>query len=213
MKGLVCPHYCCSCGVFGEILCECCKKYIIKNAPNICLECGEATCDGICEYCQKMYGGSWCLGYRDEIVGLVAEYYKYKPIRALSMEFADMLNELLPCWGNVKIVSLPTIGKHVRERGFDHVLLVAKKLARARGWDVDNIVKRRAETVQMGASRSVRKQQAQEAYSLDGVVDGLSRYLVLDDIYTTGASIKTVCNMLKSAGATRIDVAVIARSR
>ena len=212
MGGLVCPHYCCSCGMFGEILCGCCKKYIIINAPNICLECGEATWGGVCEFCRGI-DSSWCLGYRDEVVGLAAEYYKYRPIRALGVELAGMLGELLPSWRDVKIVPLPTISKHVRERGFDHVLLVARELAKIRGWEVKRLVRRRVETVQMGANRSTRRQQARRAYKIAGEVDSGARYLVLDDIYTTGASVRNVCDLLRAAGAKKIDVAVIARSR
>jgi ComF family protein len=211
---MFCPHLCCVCWAPGGILCECCKKYMLVNADSVCLECGETVEGGSCEQCRLSYDGAWFVGYRDEPVGKVVEMYKQRPIRALGREIADLLGAVLPCERDVAVVPVPTARRHVRERGFDHMRLVASGLSRLRGWELaDGLVFRRRETRQTGAVRRERVRQAAEAFEVRGEVDSAKTYLVVDDIWTTGATIKNICRLLREAGATKILVAVAARSR
>ena len=76
------------------------------------------------------------------------------------------------------VVPLPTINKHIRERGFDHIGLIAKKT----GWRVEKLLKRRNKTVQVGASAEMRKKQAATAYRIAGKIDPKAEYLLMDDV-------------------------------
>jgi ComF family protein len=210
----LCPHYCCLCGRLGGILCECCKKYMIWNTENVCVACGEPTEDGHCDLCRLPFGRLWMVGYRDEPVGAVAELYKFESVRVLGRELAGVLASRLPDLGEVIVVPVPTVRRHVRERGVDHARMIARWLARLRGWRVDaGLVRRQRETVQTGVGRRERVRQAGQAFVLAKIPDPQTHYLVVDDIWTTGASIKAVCQLLRAAGAQRIDAAVLARSR
>lgn len=213
LADMVCPHYCALCGVAGGILCECCKKYILFNSEKLCLECGEPTVNGCCESCTLPFLRGLMVGYRDEPVGQLAEIYKFESVRALGRVLAEVLAGRLPCLrGDVEVVAVPTARKHIRQRGLDHMRVVARELARLRGWVMNDwLVVRQRETVQTGALRSERKKQAQEAFRVNGRATG--NYLVVDDIWTTGASLKAVCELLRNAGAKSVDVAVLARSR
>lgn len=133
--------------------------------------------------------------------------YKYESVRALSWELADLVVHKVGSFDGV-VVPLPTINKHIRERGFDHIGLIAKKT----GWRVEKLLKRRNKTVQVGASAEMRKKQAATAYRIAGKIDPKAEYLLMDDVWTTGSSMLAAHDMLQKAGAEKISVVVIAKT-
>ncbi|MCL1839672.1 hypothetical protein FWF89_01575 [Candidatus Saccharibacteria bacterium] len=138
---------------------------------------------------------------------------KYQSIRALAWPIAEMMDAVLPYLPeNTAVVPVPTIARHVRERGLDHTWLIAKKLAKLRKWKCTKLVRRVTNTVQVGASAKCRREQAKSAYMLVGEVDERWNYLVLDDVCTTGASLEAVCMALKKGGAKNVSVIVLAKS-
>lgn len=210
---LLCPHYCRFCGVLGRVLCERCRKYMVLNVESLCLECGEVARGGVCRYCRLPFWAGWMVGYRDEPVGVLAEEYKFESVRVLGRELAELLDTRLPCLGNVSVVPVPTSREHVRARGVDHSRVIARELARLRGWKCeDKLVMRRHESAQTGVARRERILQAAEGFEVRGECEN-KNYLVVDDIWTTGATLKNICIVLRNAGAKRVDVAVLARSR
>lgn len=156
---LLCPHPCKGCGALGSALCDCCKNDILADRINFCPYC-KLMIDGFsCSHCELP--PTYMIGWRDELIGRLASDYKYNSTRVLAGVLAELLDNVLPCIdGDVAIVPLPTINKHIRERGFDHVLLLAKKLAKRRRWQVAPILKRARDTVQVGADKMSRGMQA-----------------------------------------------------
>lgn len=126
-------------------------------------------------------------------------------MRAAAAVLAEMMNSVVS--GDWTLVPLPTIPRHIRERGFDHIGLVARKMR----LPVANVLVRNKNTVQVGASREERVAQAKEAYRAL-VVDPDKNYLLLDDVWTTGSSMMAAMQKLREAGAEKIGIAVIARS-
>ena len=155
-------------------------------------------------------------GWRDSVVGELVEEYKYNSVREIGPVLAEIIDEKMPVvLGEVVIVPLPTIRKHVRQRGLDHTLTVARELARRRGWKCEQELERRANTVQVGASASERLRQAERAY---GVRPGVKlrpevTYILYDDVWTTGASMLAAGELLREAGAEKVMAAVAAVSR
>ena len=103
--------------------------------------------------------------------------YKYESVRAVSLVLAEKLRRMVGDFNGV-IVPLPTIGKHIRERGFDHMALLAQKT----GWKVEKVLKRVNNTVQVGASADRRKKQAAMAYAIAATIKPENEYLLLDDV-------------------------------
>ncbi len=210
---LVCPYHCRGCGELGEVLCECCKKYITSEKLNHCLKCGKVINEK-CQECVLPFSATFAAGYRDELIGALAEEYKFFGVRKLGTALAEILDEFLPDFnGDVVVVPLPTIRKHVRERGIDHTYLVAKKLAKIRSWKVQRLLIRKNNTVQIGADETLRRKQAKEAFLFQGEIDEKKTYLLFDDIWTTGASLTEAGRILKKAGAKKIVAVVFATNR
>ena len=134
------------------------------------------------------------------------EIYKYNSVRAASIVLASMLNETIA--GEYILVPLPTIRKHIRERGFDHVALMCRKTGRP----IKEALMRVNNSTQVGASSEQRRLQAQGAYVAIGCEQN-KKYLLVDDVWTTGSSMIAACTAMRKAGAKNLAIAVIARSK
>ena len=213
----ICPHYCLGCGELGSILCECCKNHNISGNSEdmeVCLKCGMAVSGGGgCNRCDTPYDMGYAVGKWKGLIKRCISEYKYKSVRALKTPLAEMASDTLPCLaGNTVVVPVPTNTKHIRMRGLDHTRLLAKELARIRGWRCDGIIKRLKDNVQVGADEATRRKQAIETYALSGRIDENAFYVVIDDVWTTGSTMSAVCRILREAGAKNIIAIVLARA-
>lgn len=207
---LLCPYNCRGCGVVGEVLCPCCKKYMLQSCNEaICPFCGKRGEE--CHDCDSKFQKVFVGGLRRDLLAKMISEYKYQAVRPIGDLLAEILDNAI---GNgldkAVIVPLPTIGKHVRERGFDHTMLLAKKLAKRRDWDCRRLLKRVTNTVQVGTKAKDRMAQASKTYALGAKVVADEYYLLIDDVWTTGASMLSAAKVLQDAGVSRIYGAVVA---
>lgn len=108
------------------------------------------------------------------------------------------------------VVAVPTIAPHVRQRVYDHAAKLARELARRRGLQFARPIRRRTNARQLGAGRALRLKQAAEAFEVRAPVMGAS-YLLVDDVVTTGATVKYAARVLLESGARDVWVAVLSR--
>ena len=214
---LLAPHSCRGCGHIGSALCDCCKNNILKTHVNICPKCKTKKPASICPNCLDL-PPTHIIGERSGPLGDLIHDFKYQSIRAAAKPLAKLLDEVLPkIKGKVIIVPLPTITKHIRARGLDHTYLVAKNLAKLRGknYQVKPLLLRNQNTVQVGTDQKTRLKQAESAYKVNPKIkiNKTTTYLLLDDVWTTGASLKAGTKKLRKAGAKKIELAILALSR
>ena len=125
---------------------------------------------------------------------------------------AELLTEVADFESDMKVVALPTIARHIRERGFDHMGKMAQKVALLNGLETAKVLVRGNNAVQVGASMEKRHEQAKTAYIVKVDIDREANYLLIDDVWTTGSSMMAACEALRRAGCKKISIAVIAKS-
>ncbi|MBQ3464626.1 ComF family protein [Candidatus Saccharibacteria bacterium] len=214
---LLAPHSCRGCGHIEKPLCDCCKKNITTNHKNYCPNCKTKNPTGKCKNCKNL-PPIFVVAERSSLVGELIHDYKYNSVRALALPLSKILNQVLPeIPGNVSIVPLPTISKHIRSRAFDHTLLLAKNLKKLRGknYRVEKLLIRSKNTVQVGTDEKTRIIQATSAYEVakNAIINPETTYILLDDVWTTGASMKAALKKLRHAGALKIIIAILAVNR
>lgn len=207
----IAPHYCCGCGKIGTLLCLDCKYNIIHEGSGGCIVCVRPTLLGVCSACKTTYDKAWYLGSRQGVLEKLVDMYKFERVIRSASELASLFDMALPVFpSNTVIVPVPTIASHIRLRGYDHALILAQQFAKRRKLPVRPIVTRKTNTVQHELNRKQRLKAAAQAF-MCSKANADAPYLVIDDITTTGATLQYVAEALRTAGASTVWVAVVAR--
>ena len=206
------PHLCYACGRIGSVLCDNCKYDIIYDHFNECILCSK-VCEpsGICKACRPCFSRAWCVGQRAEVLRKVIDDYKFENVKAARIPLASLLSStigMLP--SSVVLVPIPTIPAHIRRRGYDHAVLLAKQLAKMQGVEMKRILQRSSYTEQRGGTKVQRQTRAKEAFKSQTPLSG-GVYLLVDDIVTTGATLQFAAQTLLDAGADEVWVCAVAK--
>lgn len=137
------------------------------------------------------------------------------------VETSKMMDTEIQEIRKIVLVPLPTIRKHIRERGFDHTLrlcfelenFLQKRLEKL-GMNVEyeDLLVRKNKTVQVGKEKKERVKQAEKAYGIrEGIkIENKTLYILVDDVTTTGASLVAAKKILQTD---RVWAAVLMKER
>jgi ComF family protein len=209
---IIAPHHCYGCTKIGHVLCDNCKYDIIDEAVDACIMCDMPAPDGICRSCRTSYEKAWCVGDRLGPLMATIDGLKFNHVKDAARPLAALLDARMPVLPpNAVIVPIPTIPAHIRQRGYDHTLLIARLLARQRNLSVKQLLLRKKHDVQRGKSKKQRLEQARVAYECRTELSDNVPYLLIDDVVTTNATLRYAAEALRAAGAKTIWVGVVAR--
>lgn len=211
----IAPHHCCGCDEIGSLLCSSCRNDIAYDRFAACAVCTKAPADatGMCSSCHPPYQRIWVAGSLSGVLERVIGEMKLGGAREGVEVAAQLLAEILPTLPkSAVIVPIPTIRPHVRERGFDHTKLLARRLAKLKQVRcTTSLLMRRTSSVQRGATAVQRRAQAKDAFRLNDTADGQTTYLLIDDVMTTGATLHHAAQLLRDGGAGEVWVVATAR--
>lgn len=210
----VAPHHCLGCGDIGSVLCRCCQNYINDEPFNACLVCGvSAGTSGLCNSHALPYSRAWCVSERKGTMLEVIDGYKFKGMRAACVDLAAILDSSLPEMPAETILCpVPTAPKNIRIRGYDHMLLVAKEFGKLRGLKLSKVLVRKSNATQHFAKTAKeRRKQAEGFFEIKKQLITDVPYLILDDIFTTGSTVRAAASELRAHGAADVWVAVISK--
>jgi ComF family protein len=110
------------------------------------------------------------------------------------------------------IVPIPLSRQRLLQRGYNQASLLARVLGRELGLPVMEILERVKDTEsQTGLNKSQRKENLRGAFRCRQEVPEGGHVLLVDDVFTSGATAHEASRALKEAGAGRVSVAVLAR--
>jgi ComF family protein len=144
---------------------------------------------------------------------------KYGNVASLGAWFARRLAGLVQrqpeeFWVDA-VVPVPLDRGRLRERGYNQADLIAKPLARLLGIPFQSclLVRTRPRPSQLRLTRRERWETVRGAYAIHKAaqVDKL-RVLLVDDVFTTGATLDACARALKAAGAARVVGLTVARA-
>lgn len=208
----IAPHICCSCGRDFGIGCENCISDIIEEPYAQCIGClRPAAADNLCTQCRLVLPvrGAWAVGERHEGLERLIDAYKFDRAREAASILARLLDARLPQLPpDTLITYIPDIPAHRRQRGYDHMKYLAKLFANRRRLALEPLLERRTNVSQRTLSKQQRLRAQQDAFA---AVHRSCPVVLIDDIYTTGATIRAGVAALTAAGNTEIYVAIVAR--
>jgi ComF family protein len=109
-----------------------------------------------------------------------------------------------------RLVPVPLHPRKLRERGFNQSLLLAQAFARAGPvLGVDDVLVRHGDTgTQTFLDREARQANVKKAFAVgEGrrLYPG-ARYVLVDDVFTTGSTLSACAAVLRAAGCAHVDV-------
>jgi ComF family protein len=225
------PPRCPACArhLASRSVCSSCLAALAFIQSPLCPICGlpfaGAGRDHRCTHClarpPQYDSARACVGYetsseRPSTIAAIVHRYKY----ARDVTLAPILGELLADRyrarsGHDLIVPVPLHISRLRWRGFNQALLLAKPLARKTKAPLAPFALRRTRPTrpQVGLDEPGRRRNIARAFDVRHPEQVRSRSILLvDDVYTTGATVNECARMLRRAGAERVDVFVLARA-
>ncbi|MFN8037096.1 MAG: phosphoribosyltransferase family protein [Acidimicrobiia bacterium] len=194
---LVFPARCAGCGEVGAAVCDGCRLRL-RPAPPLGAPVGVDRLVAAFEY----------EGVARELVARV----KYRNERAGVGLLADAVVRSLGQAGIGRptvVTWVPTTAERRRSRGFDHAALLARAVARGLHVPARGLLVRVGGPPQTGRPAAQRRAGPQFAARLPA---GEGTVLLVDDVVTTGATLRAAARALRSAGAPAVVAAVAART-
>lgn len=148
------------------------------------------------------------------ILAKAIQRFKYQKQTALAGPLADLLIEALTAVEFDLVTPIPLHPDRLRAREFNQSLLLARRIARFSRvpFLIDALDRSRDTPPQVGLSRKEREQNVRRAFHLSDSkpIQG-KRILLVDDVYTTGATLREGAKILIKGGAREVMVAAVAR--
>lgn len=220
---IIYPPACGLCGQPAEtedrLICRKCWDSVETLEAPYCLECREFMLDRFtCPHCSGKTITVFSLGYFDSTLRSILHDLKFNGLKPLARPLGDKLAELIMAGskspGFDLIAAVPLHYSRQYLRGFNQAEEIALELSRSLGVPLaeDILVMTRKTRQQARLSASRRAANVKGAYALGENVSGLSNgsILLVDDVITTGATIRENARVLMAGSARKVTAAVIA---
>ena len=203
--------------------CVFCRRLLHRGEEGICPRCQQelpwalgAEAEQTGEFFSLCASPLW---YQDQVRASFHRY-KFKGVRGYSRTYGRLVAQCVQdhLAGRYDLITwVPLSRARLRQRGYDQAMLLASAAALALD-DVaaETLCKVRDTEAQSGLGKNDASRRANvlSAYQVTdpALVEG-RRVLLIDDIVTTGSTLSECARVLRTAGATDVVCAALARSR
>jgi ComF family protein len=213
---LVLPRRCAACGDGEELVCVACRAALRRLDSTLCARCGAPTAWPVAR-CRECAGrripfasARAAVAYEGPARPLVAGW-KERGLRPLAREFAGLVGEIVPRPPAEALAFVPGDPERSLKRGQNAAEALARQLSAC--WELPVVsLLRRTEPArpQRGLSRDERRRNVRGSFAVTATPP---RHLALvDDVYTTGATVSAAATELRRAGARSVHVVTFART-
>ena len=182
----------------------------------MCGLCGAPTAWPV-EHCRECTGRRLAFAQAraavayDEPVRRIVAAWKERGLRRLGAWAADVVVEIVPRPDADAVAFVPPDRDRRLWRGHHAAEPLARELGRRWELPVEQLLRRtRPAQRQRGLDQVERRRNVRDAFGAAAPVRG--RILLVDDVYTTGATANAAASTLRRAGAQRLEVVTFARA-
>jgi len=211
-----------ACSLFVPRLCIGCERQLELTERWICRTCllqllmNSAVSLRVLRVGKKDVLARYVLNYTPLVARLITDFkYCDRPGLAglLSQLVFAKLKALLI--GNAILVAVPMHPAKLRERGYNQSELLCRELSRLSGLSfMPNVLIKQAQTcpqARLPRQDRMRNLRGKITCRLDAPISG-KRFIVVDDVMTTGATLRECAGVLLANGAREVSACVIASS-
>ncbi len=218
---LLFPRRCVGCRSLGTWLCLDCRQTIALIEPPFCPRCGRPSqSDRVCALCRHSppsLAGIRSVGYHEGVLREAIHQFKYRDVRGLAEPLGELLAGYVlehPLPADV-VVPVPLHPARLADRGYNQSALLARELGRRVGLPVveESLLRVRHTRQQVGLSAEERRENVAGAFACGDDRLAGRRVLLIDDVYTTGATLNACGEALADAGAASVWGLTLAHGR
>ncbi|MEK6745340.1 MAG: ComF family protein [Nitrospirota bacterium] len=211
------PHFCEACWsdfspLHGPVCTSCGRPF---GSPVSLTDSPEHECLS-CRMTPPHYDQALAAGLFEGPLREAIHVYKYRPLRSLGEPLARWMAGQVRMTVPLDIaMPVPLHKKRLRHRGFNQALLLAHGVSErfAMPLNYDNLVRVRYTRPQVELSGRERAENVRGAFNLVRPAEvSDKRILLIDDVFTTGATMNECAKVLKDAGAASVTVLTLART-
>jgi ComF family protein len=225
------PPTCVGCGRIGELFCAACAQAVEATPHPQCATCGQyqPVATAACPNCLRQGDRSLRLtraaGLHTAPLREAIHAFKYEAQTALAPLLARYLVAVYaePPWSTLAtgsalpqaitaVVPVPLHKERLAERGYNQSELLAAHFCRVVGLPLQPawLARVRETRQQVGLAPGERQSNVAGAFAASGDVAGQS-LLLIDDVYTTGATLRACAQAARAAGAHAVYGLTLAR--
>lgn len=212
---LLFPPQCVHCGAYGTFFCATCAQLVEPVGPLLCESCGRPQQKLVtqCEQCQQqpalVIDAVRIAALHTPPLREAIHAFKYEQRPELAEALARYLVALVQStpqqahWLAVDgVVPVPLYKERHHERGYNQSELLASAFCRSVQLPLQStwLVRQRSTQSQVGLTAAERQHNVQDAFVAAAAVAG-KRILLIDDVYTTGATMRACAQAALTAGA------------
>lgn len=211
LKDLLFPIYCVTCGKEGGWWCAPCMQ-IEECLIMICPNCYTPRGSCICALSESLINVTAFFTYKERgAVGTLLKQFKYRGAFDMEQLWKSFnLPEYIS--RDIVLVPVPLFIRRARERGYNQAELFARALADTHALPImtKGLRRIRATEQQAKQGRVERSNNIAGAFTWGGKQVPPKRILLVDDVFTTGATMRECAQTLMQAGAKEVFGCVIA---
>lgn len=199
-------------------VCDSCLARIVRfDTTGKCPVCGFELIDSICCFCndRKVYFDKCCIGTEyNEVIQKIFYYYKVKNCRRLSIPLTTQISSLFDEMEKIfdLVTCVPSSKDKMSERGYNPAELLAKGISRRYKIPFHYLLVKKDNHSQKKEKYTGRFINIIDSFKVNKSDEIAGKnILIIDDIFTTGATLNECARMLKENGAKSIICAVVAK--
>ena len=202
---------CAGCAADMPVNMVCCARCALP------LEVAAERC-GICLQREPPFTSAWAPYRYAHPLDLLEARFKFHRDLAAGRLLADLMvtaaRRQPPAARPECLLCVPLHHQRLRERGYNQALELARPLARALGvpLDPEGLIRVRPTSAQTGLDAKARRRNLHEAFAVDAGHEFPAHVAILDDVMTTGTTLRECARVLLRAGVQRVDVWALARA-
>lgn len=205
-----------------QYICKYCSESLILAHPPNCKTCGypyfaDKILSKNCPHCAELkpsYSRGYTVCLAKKVGRQLVHNLKYNNGLYLSHDLQSMLQQLphlKKICQNAVLVPVPLHPTKFRERGFNQSKVFAQVLQKTLNANIgieEILIRTRFTESQTTLSRALRKQNIRNAFALSPNIklDFDKKYILVDDVFTTGSTANACAKVLKKAGIPTIEL-------
>lgn len=217
------PAHCFGCGYLGVYLCPRCEQKLRPLEQQSCLYCKKSSLYGLTHpQCRRPLGidGFISLFYYDNLLKRIIKGIKYSFVTTAQNDLFYLIakygrNPLIyyKKSPSLFIQPIPLSKEKERSRGFNQAKIIAETLSSFTHIKEVELIRRHKNTEIQAKikNKKARSENVRGAFSLFKKNTNIKEILLVDDVITSGSTVKEAAKILKKGGVNKIYVFSVAK--